>query len=794
MSRVQSTPVTARHSWRQQWWLLFPLLILLLAGVLRFYRLDASSLWSDEGNTWALLDRTWGQIAQAAAADIHPPGYYWLLKLWTLVTGRDAWGMRSFSAVTGLLVVCITYRLGWLLDQHGPAKGKPSALALVAALGVAVAPFQLYYSQEARMYMLLTLASASLFWALLVLMNDPECWSWLATLGYWGAAVAGLWTHYIFPVVLAAASVAYLIAWGWPAEPPAHQPNSAPARGAGPRFAHLRWRHLLYFGLLNGAVLLAYWPWLPTAIERLRQWPSAPVTLAWSAALIQSATVLLVGPLHNPWPWLPLVGLLPLLGAWRQRVRPAGIAIVLWLLAPIGLMFGAGLFTDAFMKFLLVASPAWWLLTASAFSYLPGRRFGLAATSVGAALIAAVVLPSYYTDPAARDNYAGIARYIEATADPATALVVLDAPGQQEVWRYYDPGVPVVALPQQRPPDHDQTLELLASQAADRTTIFALFWATNEADPEQWVEGWLNQHAFKGVDSWQGNLRLAVYSQPGALPCQPMAPAPSFGDLIQLVGICQPALPQQVTPGAVALVGLQWQALQAMTTHYKVTLQVLDTAQQVIAQRDSEPVGGSAPTTTWQPGQTVLDNHGILIPFGTPPGRYQIILALYEETTGRLPVDGGDHMVVGDLIISPAQNRVPVALLPMQHRVNRQLGPVTLLGYTAHRQGMAHAPEAPVRPGDQVEFTFYWQAPPAVDEVSNGAWPPDLHYTLQLGETQLTLPLASSHYPTAAWQAGEIVRGKAILPYAGGSRTPVVSVDQAKLRLATLPGATWWQW
>ena len=55
--------------------------VLLLALALRFYRLDGSSLWSDEGNTWALVQRSWGQIARDAAVDIHPPGYYWLLKL-----------------------------------------------------------------------------------------------------------------------------------------------------------------------------------------------------------------------------------------------------------------------------------------------------------------------------------------------------------------------------------------------------------------------------------------------------------------------------------------------------------------------------------------------------------------------------------------------------------------------------------------------------------------------------------------------------------------------------------------
>ncbi len=140
------------------------LAILLAAAFLRFYRLDASSLWSDEGNTWAMLGRTYSEIAQAAAADIHPPGYYWLLKLWSGIFGTSAWAMRSFSAVAGVLLVLVVERIGRLLAAERAVK---LWLPLLAALIAAVNPLLVYYSQEARMYMLLALAGAGLFWAML---------------------------------------------------------------------------------------------------------------------------------------------------------------------------------------------------------------------------------------------------------------------------------------------------------------------------------------------------------------------------------------------------------------------------------------------------------------------------------------------------------------------------------------------------------------------------------------------------------------------------------------------------
>ena len=86
----------------------------------------------------------------------------------------------------------------------------------------------------------------------------------------------------------------------------------------------------------------------------------------------------------------------------------------------------------------------------------------------------------------------------------------------------------------------------------------------------------------------------------------------------------------------------------------------------------------------------------------------------------------------------------------MQHRLNKQLGPVTLIGYDLHRRGYAHAPETPVAPGDPVELVLYWQAPdPLPDD-----WPQDLVAEITLGEQMVRFPLAGDGYPTGQWQAG----------------------------------------
>ncbi len=637
---------------------------------------------------------------------------------------------------------------------------------------MAVNPFQLYYSQEARMYMLLALAGAGLFWALLAWCERDEAAPRpVGPLGgFVAAGTLGCWTHYSFPILLTAAGLAYLLHW-----------LQLPGR---PR-AYL-WRYVA----ANLAVILLFAPWLPTAIARVAAWPKGGVATPPLEGLALALRTILFGPLRDVpaplWPWLLIAGMLPLLGILALRRHPAGWAITLWWLAPIGLMFALGLWNDAFLKFLLAAAPAWALLSAAAPRLLPrpAVAYGALAVALAGGVLAWATLPTYYGDSTVRDNYAGVARYVAAVADPATDLVLLDAPGQRDVWAYYDPGVPLLALPQQRPPDADATTATLADAVADRRQIFALFWATDEADPERIVESWLDQHAFRGLESWQGNLRFVGYTLPNQLVCAEFAPPITFGPAIELLAQCQPDQPQSTPAGQVALVELRWRALTAIPERYKVTLQLLDARNQVIAQHDTEPTGGSRPTDSWSPGEVVRDNHGLPIPFGTPPGDYRLIVALYDGATGaRLATPTGDAFELGAITVTRPEQTLPLDVLPIQQRLDTRAGLLRLVGYDVYKQGHSYAPDTPIAPGDLVHFTLYWQAPDPLP----ADWPTDQHFQLQLGDQQLVAPLAGGDYPTGVWQAGELVRGEFDLPFSGGDSIPWLELDTMRMPLHSLP-------
>ncbi|MCB0043230.1 MAG: hypothetical protein KDE23_26260, partial [Caldilinea sp.] len=86
-------------------------------------------------------------------------------------------------------------------------------------------------------------------------------------------------------------------------------------------------------------------------------------------------------------------------------------------------------------------------------------------------------------------------------------------------------------------------------------------------------------------------------------------------------------------------------------TDYTAFVHVINDAAELVAQQDQPPLGGFAPTHTWQPQQRIVDSFRLTLPADLAPGRYTVLTGLYAGDA-RLPVtrDGeaaGDFAVVG---------------------------------------------------------------------------------------------------------------------------------------------------
>lgn len=158
------------------------------------------SIWFDEAFSAYLMRFNLAEITYYTAVDVHPPLYYWLLKVWTSVFGMSELAIRSMSllfAIVGLIGVYVL--LQRLLNSP--------KYALLATAAAAFSPMLIRFSHEARMY---TVVFAIVVWATYVLIralasrSDSKKW-WII----YGVLIAlGMLTHYF-------AALAWLAHWVW---------------------------------------------------------------------------------------------------------------------------------------------------------------------------------------------------------------------------------------------------------------------------------------------------------------------------------------------------------------------------------------------------------------------------------------------------------------------------------------------------------------------------------------------------------------------------------------------------
>jgi uncharacterized membrane protein len=391
-------------------WRHYGLLVLIIAiGTgLRFWNLDGKALWLDEvigaifsfGRNledvplnqffdFAALDAvfrlnpdaTCADIAQSVATDsVHPPLYFCLahrwLSVWSPVTGNWVWVLRSLPAVIGIACIPAIYALNRALIS--PLAG------LTGAMLMAVSPFAVYLSQEARHYTLPMLISLLTLLALAQILKSmlgdrPIPWTWL---GIWAVlSSAGLYVHYFYLLVVTAQAIALLSVVLWLAyvRPPArqhptppssqsvksesvesenHRSNPDPSNPESPDteqpktnasvhyrtgqiptpiFSKRIYQHSARFGLALTVVAVSYLPWLPKLLSHFGRpetdWLK-PYNPDWSdriAPIYQTLSNLLLMVVAFPierQPWtvvgLSAVGMV-ILGGWVLYQAATGL-------------------------------------------------------------------------------------------------------------------------------------------------------------------------------------------------------------------------------------------------------------------------------------------------------------------------------------------------------------------------------------------------------------------------------------------------------------------------------------
>jgi hypothetical protein len=256
-------------------------------------------------------------------------------------------------------------------------------------------------------------------------------------------------------------------------------------------------------------------------------------------------------------------------------------------------------------------------------------------------------IPPLYTDEEyQRDDYRQLAYIIEQEGQRGDAII-LSAPGLQEIFGYYYRGdLPVYPLPAGADIE-SETKAIIA----EHHRIFAVFYGESEQDPQGIVAYTLNNAAYPINSEWIDDMRLERYAAPAHFEAVQTVNA-RFGDAITLKTY---ALSDTVVrPNDALQLQLQWKTDAELSTRYKVFVQLLNSDGVLATQRDSEPGGGQALTTLWQPDESILDNHALAIPADLPSGDYTLIIGLYDvdNASERLPVADSDFLTLGEITVS----------------------------------------------------------------------------------------------------------------------------------------------
>ncbi len=192
------------------------LLAIVAVGIwLRTWRTLSEPLWLDEAYSAYAAAKGFHFLWHVVPLyETHPPFYYSLVRVWTLLMGDSLAGHRSLGIVCGIAALGVGVAIGREIARRYPDRfgsGWPLALALL--LLAALAPSLTEMTREVRPYPVMILVYATTLLALLRLGRIAETEHRIAR-GPFAAYLAGLalmlWLHNLGPLYGAAIGLAFL--------------------------------------------------------------------------------------------------------------------------------------------------------------------------------------------------------------------------------------------------------------------------------------------------------------------------------------------------------------------------------------------------------------------------------------------------------------------------------------------------------------------------------------------------------------------------------------------------------
>lgn len=489
--------------------------VLVAAIALRMYRLTHQSLWVDEVVTFlSSIGSVQRVVTQTEVNSNIPPLYYLVVNAF-LRLGHNEAMLRLASVIFGSLSIPMLYVV------VRPWFGQTTAL--LSAVVIAISPFHVWYSQEARPYALLLFLSLLSLWCLQQALAKPERRGWRIAFAISGAAVC--YTH-----TVAIAFIGFAAAYVMLAVP------------------RQQWRE---WGLVFGGIGLLVIP----AIYRLVSLPpeaAASVGYSFSPTHIlyafwSFATGYSVGPtvadlhaldrqsivLHYAMligPVLAFFGALALLGAWRIATRDKTIfrILALWFLFPMCFaVLGAVVTVHPFnVRYAILSFPPFIVLLVMGAQSLAAAPLRAGAWAI-LVLLSAFSLYSYFFDERYfREDNRAAGQYLEAHGS-LDDLVIVNAPYVRETLQHYYSGRPsrVVRYPSDtRNVVPTATETDLGRMLAGESHFWLVLSRTYHSDPSGYIRKYCDEHFRRDLVFTRSGVEVIRYTRDRAPRTQAVRP------------------------------------------------------------------------------------------------------------------------------------------------------------------------------------------------------------------------------------------------------------------------------
>lgn len=666
-------------------------LIILLGATLRFWELERSPLWWDEGNNAFFAQKSLTEVLEYSRLthDTDPPAHRVALSFWLSLWGESALALRAMSAALGLGTVYLIYLIGKRMQDRGAG--------LVAASLLAVSPLALTYDREAKGY-----SFVAFFSWLSICFLEHLCFSPPSSASRQARTTRLLWAGYALSQSLALGTHYYALLFVlaqavWLAWELVLTSFGASKDGSA-RSVLLRERVLPW--ATAQAIAMALWvPWvvmtLDSALDGARNVPLGRMAMGLGTYLLEVSSGLALGP--SAWHSVPhglvvlgtlLLWALALLaltvggraerGSRSERSGPrsvgeSGTPRTPWILAPVAtpwrlivclvavpiLVAFAIQRTIPFfsVRFLLYALPAVLMLVARGCTSLITRRGWPVCTLVfpSLALVFASAVPTAYVPRVDQsEDLRPLARQLGAVATRGDGVVV-GYIWQEGILRMYAPQAPVGY--------HlgwfDASLvgDQMAALFAQHERLWLLSYRVGPQDDANTGGRWLEAHAARASQTQAGYSDLSLY----LAPCEgdvSLVPRASFRNGLVLSSAVPPAM---APAGGTLRLALAWRAERPIQQRYSVFVHLYDAAGRLWAQNDGEPQHGLRTTAGLLAGETVSDCRALPIPQNAPPGPFRLAVGLYPtggEYRERTTTDA-DMVSIGEIVVEPAKTHGP---------------------------------------------------------------------------------------------------------------------------------------